>query len=388
MSGARSAGDDGVNILFLTTVLPGGRLGGGEIWSQNIIDTLRETCAALTVLGYDRLGEGARPGEIAVARRTVETSKAPLTALAWGIAAIAGSQPYTVQKWRGASYRDAVRALVAQRRWDLAILNHAGSAWLLDEIAGIPFVHLSHQAESALYAQHAAASGWTRPIHVREARLLATTEAALARRAVEVWTLGEEDSDYFRGLGARAVRTLPPTGRLDWDEHAPVASEPGSPVVGILGSWTWKPNADGLRWWLRDVLPHLPPEWRVEVGGKHRPKAFARPENVQFTGVAPDARDFLRRAQRLAVPSMSSVGVPIKLLDAIASGRPVVTTRVAAARIGSLPPHVVAVETGRQFADALIALQLDHNPGGPLWAATRRALLRESLREAVESLLT
>jgi hypothetical protein len=48
----------------------------------------------------------------------------------------------------------------------------------------------------------------------------------------------------------------------------------------------------------------------------------------------------------------------------------------------------VAVETGRQFADALIALQLDHNPGGPLWAAERRALLRESLREAVGSLLT
>ncbi len=371
-----------MNILFLTTVLPSGRYGGGEIWSQNIVDALRAANAAVTVVGYDRRGAGAVAGEVAVTSRTVETARNPLAALRWGMEALLRSRPYTVQKWAGAEYRTAVRKLFGEQDWDLAVVDHAGMAWMHSEIGRLPFVHVAHQAESSLYAQHAASGSCLALAHRREARLVRETEARLARHAVQVWTLSEQDGHYFRKLGAQSVRALPVAGRPGWEA---VSSRTANDAdLALLGSWTWKPNREGLVWFLTEVVPLLPKTWIIKVAGKYVARGLPRPDNVRFVGVVPDAFDFLRGAKRIAVPSLSSVGVPIKLLDAIAVGSPVVTTQAALARIGDAPHHVVAAADAMEFARALTEA---HAAGaGGHWARKRQEALRDGVAEALASL--
>lgn len=371
-----------LNILFLTTVLPAGRYGGGEIWSQNVVDALRAAGATVIVLGYDRRGVGASTSEIAVATRTVETVHNPFAAICWGAEAIYRSRPYTIQKWVGREYRALIRKLMAEQQPDVVIIDHAGMAWALDEIGRLPLIHVSHQAESDLYAQHAASGSRLAPIYRREARLLRKTEARLAELAAEVWTLGDEDAAYFHGLGGVSVRTLPVAGRPGWEAAASASAE--GPDLALLGSWTWKPNRAGLVWFLSKVVPLLPKAWRIEVAGKYIARGLPQPDGVHFLGVVPDAFAFLRSAKRIAVPSFSSVGVPIKLLDGIAAGPPIVTTRTALARIRNAPSHVAATDDAEAFARALI--EIKSSGAGGEWTRKRRQALCDALVEALVSL--
>lgn len=368
-----------MKILFLTTVLPSGRYGGGEIWSQNVVEALRAAGATVTVVGYDRRGVGASEGEVAAANRTVETARNPIAALQWGFAALLRSEPYTVQKWTGAQYRMTIRQILAEQNPNLAIIDHAGMAWALSELSCLPFVHLSHQAESNLYAMHATSNFRNRVIYRREERLLRQTEARLARNATEIWTISNDDADYFRELRGATVRALPVAGRSDWE----VASKRReNPDVALLGSWTWKSNREGLVWFLESVVPLLPSEWQIEVAGKYVAKNLPCHGNVRFLGVVPDAFAFLRSAKRIAVPSFSSVGVPIKLLDAIAAGPPVVTTSAAVARIGTDLPNVVAADAAQSFARALIHAQ-GAETEGKLWTRKRQKEFRDTVAEAL-----
>lgn len=371
-----------MNILFLTTVLPSGRYGGGEIWSQNVVDALRSAGAEVTVLGYDRRGTGPGSGEIAVGHRIVETARNRAAALRWGVRAMLRSRPYTVEKWIGAEYRAAIRASLALQQWDSVIIDHAGMAWAINEIGNLPFVHLSHQAESILYRQHAAGRSILGPVHRREASLLRKTESRLTCEAAQTWTLSEDDAEYFQSLGGSSVRALPVAAHPDW-EAATFTSVEG-PDVALLGSWTWQPNRKGLMWFLVEVVPLLPMTWQIEVAGKYVANGLPSPENVRFVGVVDDAFSFLRRAQRIAVPSFSSVGVPIKLLDAIAAGPPVVATHSALERIGEAPLHVAAANDAHGFARAL--MDAKSAGSGADWTRTRQQALRESVAAAMASL--
>jgi glycosyltransferase involved in cell wall biosynthesis len=358
-------------------------MGGGEIWSQNIVDGMRAAGGHVTVLGYDYRAMGPQDGEWPVAPLTVETAKAPAAALRWGLSAVVNNRPYTVQKWIRRDYLSALRGLLADASWELLVLDHAGMAWLIDHIGDVPAVHVAHQAESKLYAQQAGGSWPARAVYRREATFIKAAEQRLALRMREVWTLSEDDSEYFRGLGAKAVRTLPVAGRPGWS-RSPLRNEMAADV-SILGSWTWQPNREGLLWFLREVRPRLPAQWRFDVAGKFSKGSLPDLPNVRFLNVIPDAWAFLQGAQRIAVPSISDVGVPLKLLDAIAAGPPVVTTPAAARHLGPSPPHVALANTPAAFAKALREAQSTDLTAGDRWSAERRRQLQQSLADALSA---
>jgi len=276
--------------------------------------------------------------------------------------------------------------MLARRDWDLTIVYGSPMSWTLDALAGVPLIHLSPEPAHILYDIAARTkAGPARLVYVREARLLAREERRLVERAAVTWCISQIDVDHFKRLGAERVKALTPLCRPEWTMIGRVA--PPEHDVVMLGNWLWQQNAQALRSFVAQVVPLLPASWRIVVGGAVARSAIRVPHNVRLLGPVADACAFLLSGKRIAVPSTSVVGFNLKLLDAIAAGRPVVATHAALKLAGPVPAHVQGASDAAAFAAALQAAPEPDLHAVGTWMAAREKTLDRSIRESLASLV-
>lgn len=384
-----------MNILYCTTTFPAHKRNGGDIGTQKYIDALRATGARVDVLSYLRPTDKppTREDDHIVEVRVNESTDALSQTALWIAYSVAKGLPYSAGKFHSQAYLDAVRRLTAQRQYDLCVIDHTSRLhWLVPYFpAGVPFVAVSHNIEHALYAKNRdnARNPVTRWLYAREARLVKQAEETLARTAREVWCVTTDDADWYSSIpgGCRARGFDTPPGE---DAKPPTPRPEKRFDVALMGNWQWVANSEGLRWFLRDILPLLPSNLAIEIAGKGSDALTGLPPNVKARGFVPDAWVFLHEARVIAIPSISGAGVQIKSLDALAQGLPVVANRYALRGIRTLPETVTVAETAQAFADALVsAAAKPHNPADEqaalAWADGLRSRYQSGISEALKT---
>jgi sugar transferase (PEP-CTERM/EpsH1 system associated) len=287
----------------------------------------------------------------------------------------------------GAMWR-AVRGAAAARRLDLV---WACSAAMAQYAAAIParrrIVDLVDVDSEKWrdFARHARAPlAWAYAV---EATRLADCERRAATAADCVLLVSEVEAACLR----RAVPTAPVrVVTLGVDAEVPMAHGPaGAPADLLLlfvGALHYRPNVDAVLFFLRAVLPlvraQLPGIVFTAVG--HRPSARLRRAlrragpAVRLAASVPDVRPYLRAATVFVAPLRFGRGVRHKVLEAMASGVPVVASGVAvdglAVRDGV---HLLLAEEADAFAAAVVALLQDAQRRRIL-AANALAYVRES----------
>ena len=367
------------HVAFLTTVLPSGRRTGGELASQAIVDAVRAAGHDVTVVGYARRGAAARPGELAVGTRSIETDRATARErLTWAATALRSRLPWSMAKYASAAYRRAAADVVADA--DVVVVDHVQAGWWwVDDSLRRPMVLVAHNVEADIYRDQAASStGARRVAFEREHRLVAEAEGALARRAAQVWAFTPEDAAHFGG------RLLPLPSALEEPSAPEVAP---TRDVAVLGTWTWEPNATGLRWFVDEVVPHLHTR-DVHVAGAGGEDVVGGA--VTHHGVVPDAARFLDDARVVAIPSRAGRGVQVKTIDALARGAWVVATSVALRGLDIAPPLVRCADEPATFAreiEDLLTTVHGRNDAAREWARTRRDTFSAAVRDALNELL-
>lgn len=204
-----------------------------------------------------------------------------------------------------------------------------------------PIVYASHNCEYALFHRRAELErGPLRPLQLIDAERVRRIETALVRRAELVTACSDDDvrdlAEYCGLDGRRAV--VVPNG-VDVARYEPVFSRPSDRgSILISGSMDWRPNQQGLRWFLKDVLPLLarqaqPGEFKIRVAG--RMTAALQQELAAYPSVVAvpnpkDMRDELARSRIVVAPILASSGTRLRILEAWAAGRPVITTPAGA----------------------------------------------------------
>jgi hypothetical protein len=361
---------------------------GGEVATQGFVDAMRAAGHDVTVLAYRRVGTKppTAPGDIAVADRHIETLGAGARPALWMLRAVLTRQPYSVAKYMSRAYVRALRDAFATTRPELVILEHAQMAWLVPDGGwDAPMVYLSQNVEYAMHAELARHGGLRALAHRREARRLRIVEKKLLERAREHWALSHGDAEALAALApdtpSRVFHVPPVT----------VPELPGSAEhdVVALGGWHWRPNAAGLRWFVEEVAPKLPPDGpEVVVGGHSADEIVGDRARVRAVGFVPDALEFLQSGRIVVVPSIAGGGVQVKTLDAIASGRRVIATSIAMRGIDDPPPTVQVTDDAAEFATAMVrALEQDDDAAAAAqareWALRRRDRFREAIREGI-----
>jgi glycosyltransferase involved in cell wall biosynthesis len=195
-----------------------------------------------------------------------------------------------------------------------------------------------------------------------ELRLLGAVDAVAA--------ITEKDAAWFReamtsqevGDPERVV-ALPFGLDVDHTPHAAIQTAPER--ILHLGAMDWTPNQQGVMWLLEHVWPlvrerHADAE--LDLAGRHMPEELASiPEQgVNVLGEVADAASTYDTACAVVVPLHAGSGMRIKLAEALAAGRPVVTTSKGMEGLDlEHGVHVLVADTAEAMSDALVRVLTD-----------------------------
>ena len=195
-------------------------------------------------------------------------------------------------------------------------------------------------------------------LRVRSWRLR-KVESRLSQYADACLALSTNDRDHLARLNPGFHCELVPPA-VDLARFQPADHPGASPEVLFIGSCHWPPNLDGLEWFTRDIWPRIRagiPDARLTVVGRGPPDWLAQVEGARAEGYVPDERPYYARARVVIVPLRFGSGVRIKILNALAMARPVVSTSLGAEGIAVVSGQSIELaDSPESFADRTLAL--------------------------------
>ncbi len=270
--------------------------------------------------------------------------------------------------------RRAVEGLIAAgRRFD-AVQVELPELVDLALPAGLPVVLDAHNVWSEVAARRLALDppGWRRSLRALDQARYRTAEAAAWRRADVCLATSARDAETLRAAGARRVELVPngadvpllPVPVPDPGDGSPGEGSGSLVFVGLL---SYGPNADGVRWAVREILPLIREaraDVRLSVVGGEAPDDIRALEGdgVSILVRVDDVRPHVRAAAVAIVPLRTGGGTRLKILEALALGRPVVTTTVGCEGLDVVDgEHLLVRDDPREFASAVLAVLRDRD---------------------------
>ena len=150
----------------------------------------------------------------------------------------------------------------------------------------------------------------------------------------------------------------------------PPAGEAGR--VAYIANFDYPPNRIAATWLLAEVMPHVRGAARLDLVGP-----FGDLLRADAPGLVPDVAPYLTAASVVVCPLLHGAGTSIKVLEAMAHGRPVVTTSIGIRGLDVVPDeHVVVADGAAAFGDAVSSLLADRDEAAAMGLRARELVGR------------
>jgi sugar transferase (PEP-CTERM/EpsH1 system associated) len=310
------------------------------------------------------------------------------------------AEPYSITKYCVPAVRRRLRALLQQETFDVILCDFLVAAGVIPWEWPTPKVLFTHNVEAAIWRRHyeVAKNPIWKAISWLEWRKMEAAERRYLGLADRVLAVSETDRDAFASFLDPDKLKVIPTG-VDVDYFQPIPGDEIANSLVFTGSMDWLPNEDGILYFVETILPLIKlqcPQVHLEVVGRSPSRklqalaeassAEARStetrsteatKSVRLTGWVEDIRPFLARGSVCIVPLRIGGGTRLKIFEAMAMGKAVVSTSVGAE---GLPvrhgENILLADTPRDFAESVISLLRDANQRTRLGTAAR-ALVQE-----------
>ncbi len=177
-------------------------------------------------------------------------------------------------------------------------------------------------------------------------------------------TVSERDLHKFKKLGYKNGAMASPIG-LKIDDYISMSPKAEKTGICFIGALDWMPNLEGLNWFLENVWPKIlekDPRIKFHIAGRHTPDSIRNLQlkNVVIHGEVPNAQLFIGRFPLMVVPLFSGSGMRVKILEGMALGKTVVTTKIGLEGINAEDnQHVVIADGIEEMTDTIIQLIAD-----------------------------
>jgi len=386
-----------VEILYLTTVLPGKIPGGGEIATKNFISAFEMDGHSVRLLGFCRENDNHQ-GQCVEERRFVSAANKIQTA-GWLLQSVFMNTSYGMRKFYSNKYAEHVLDHLSTNKIGCVVIEHSQLSWMSRLIKNnyprIPLIFNSQNVEFDMYSRLACQAKGNDAIKKilfsRESVKLFHEEISLIKDSRQVWCLTKNDCElYKKHVPDKEYRVFNIPGSMSLQPRNEQSTLTRHYDVSIIGSWTWMPNAIGLRWFVQHVLPYLPDKVSVSVAGAGAEDILRDVRRVNYVGRVESSYEFLRRSRVIVIPSMEGGGIQIKTLDAIAMGLPVVATSVACRGLDNLPQHIKVTDDPAMFANYIVQYLVSNSvfdcQKSINWYANRVTEFNKQVSEAISSI--
>ena len=253
------------------------------------------------------------------------------------------SLPSSIAHWKNSAAAEKLNELLRGKSYDLIhVCDIVMAQYFLQRHRDLPLV--VDRSRVDLQFQLAEHSRMNFPLRTRMLRCegylkLWFYERKIAARAALEIVCGPDDETFLRRWIRREMPIEALVNGVDLDYFFPQAAtdaRAAQPTILFCGAMDYNPNIDALRWYFQEMhepLRGLIPDLQVLIVGK-KPTAevlaHAAKKNVLVTGAVPDVRPFYRQAWLQIVPLRIGGGTRLKIVESLAMGTPVVSTRIGA----------------------------------------------------------
>lgn len=290
--------------------------------------------------------------------------------------------PFTVTKYLDKRMSIAFNELFP--RYDVIHCEHMHMAQYLTNMPSKVRVLDAHNVEAQIAERlikietnpiKRALLSWNHKAMLRyEKNICATFDLTLA--------VSEQDcACYSKSYHAKNAQVLENGVDLVFFHKAPVESAASNKLV-FVGMMGWMPNSDGVKYFVSEILPLIKnefPDISVDLVGKDPPDDVVKLSEipgVRVTGTVDDVRPYVWNALVYIVPLRFGGGTRLKILEAFAMHKPVVSTSLGCEGIAcEHGKELIIADHPSEFANAVIKLLRDH---------TLRSVLSDNAAQLVE----
>jgi glycosyltransferase involved in cell wall biosynthesis len=220
-------------------------------------------------------------------------------------------------------------------------------------------------------------------------RKLRRYEAMICKLADRVIAVSEADREALRRLVPGLEVTVVPNG-VDTEYYTMTKSQLGNCPLVFTGKMDFRPNVDAVIWFCREVLPLVQrdfPSVRLFIVGQspsRRVISLARNPAVTVTGYVEDVRPYISGALVYVLPLRMGGGTRLKLLEAMAMGKAIVSTSLGCEGFDvTHGRELVVADDAEEFAHLVVELLRDAQRGERLGKEARRFAERYDWRNIV-----
>jgi glycosyltransferase involved in cell wall biosynthesis len=222
-----------------------------------------------------------------------------------------------------------------------------------------------HNIESELMWRYseAAPDPARRWVARRTASLIERAELEMLRSCDVHLTASERERERLASRLPQAELHVIPNGVDCGAFTAPCIDPRGDPEIIFVGSMDYHANIDAVQWFAREIWPDLShdhPRLRLTVVGRNPTPAIRAlaSESIEITGTVSDVRPYYSRALALVVPLRIGSGTRLKILEALAAGVPVLSTRLGAEGLEVADGiTIMLADTPEQFRNCFLRLE-------------------------------
>lgn len=366
-----------LKVLFVAPEDPYCRDGGGNLRLRPFIEAVAELGEShLLTLGSSASSHIPSTGHYA-SLETVPNS--PTHRITRIIRSLANLEPDIATRSRTTRLATALHRTLLRESFDVVHLAGLQLAYLIPAFLGTfgtwtktldrPFLVLDElNAEYVVHGRMAASA--THGYKKLLGRIYSQCQMALLKRYEKrllplcdaVLCPGQNDLDSLRVLSPKATLRVVHSG-IDIAALESVPRPAQEPVIIFVGDLNYRPNREAVEWLIDGIAPEVRariPGVRFLVVGNGAGSFVHRPAAFEFTGYVGDVRPYLGDSRIVVVPLLSGGGIKLKVLEAMAAGRPIVTTPVGAEGLGELGGNTMAIACSTSaFVESIIRIIQD-----------------------------
>jgi glycosyltransferase involved in cell wall biosynthesis len=346
-----------MNILLLANKLPYPPRDGGSLATLNMASGLAECGCMVTVLAVNTSKHyfpAEQIPEAITARIRFRTARADTRIRPFGLIRnlFFSSYPYNAERFISQGIITELRQLLDEQSFDVVQLEGPYLFYCVSHIRERTSALVSlraHNIEHELWMRNAR---HTRNYLIRSYfSIMAQRIRRLEKDLLEVIDvlvpISGRDASGFTALGLRCPLHTATFGLKV--RNYPVTVPPPGISLFSLGALDWRPNAEGLDWFIDHAWPLVKarfPEMKLYIAGRnaagyYRKKSHDR--DIIIAGEVDDAREFMSIHAVMIVPLLAGSGIRIKILEGMAMGKVVITTSTGLEGISARDRHEVMV---------------------------------------------
>jgi sugar transferase (PEP-CTERM/EpsH1 system associated) len=368
-------------ILFLTPQLPFPLYQGTAIRNFGLIDGLAKRGHRITLVSFVEANQPpVADTPLSDLCERVLTCPVPARSKVRRLADLALGRVDMARRLWSAEFLKVLRNLLDAESFDVihfegiemaSYLSHVAD--LVEQQPGTMLIYDAHNCEYALQRRIARQDRQQiRRLHAAvystiQAKRLERLEAAICRRVDHVFAVSEADAEQLADLKQGAPITVIPNGiRVDDYQGAEEIADVPHPALVFTGKMDFRPNVDAVLWFAQDILPLV----REQVPGAHFVIVGQKPHKrldllrsrpaVTLTGFVESVEPFINAADVYVAPLRMGSGTRLKLLQAMAMRRAIVSTRLGAEGLDAEDGvHLRLADIAEAFAQAIVSLLAD-----------------------------